>query len=160
MVNSAPILGAHTQVVDATAIAAEDNSYDLVVFAQAFHHSLPPATAVARSPKQIQVGRRFLVIDLKRPSALGLVLTQVIVAPAWRLSRCWRDRRFGTSCTTASSARVARLQPLAFVALGKAADPVMHIEFPLTAMRFGPTSTSLVFSPGRSLTSHDCATSM
>jgi SAM-dependent methyltransferase len=35
---------ARTQVVDATAIDAEDDSYDLVVFAQAFHH-LPPTTA-------------------------------------------------------------------------------------------------------------------
>jgi ubiquinone/menaquinone biosynthesis C-methylase UbiE len=39
-----------TQVVDATAIDAEDDSYDLVVFAQAFHH-LPPATAYARSAR-------------------------------------------------------------------------------------------------------------
>ena len=41
-------LGAHprvrTEVVDATAIDAEDDSYDLVVFVQAFHH-LPPAVA-------------------------------------------------------------------------------------------------------------------
>lgn len=35
-----------TQVVDATAIDAPDDSYDLVVFAQAFHH-LPPASASA-----------------------------------------------------------------------------------------------------------------
>jgi hypothetical protein len=34
----------------------------------------------------------------------------------------------------------------AFVALGKAADPQMHIEFLPTATRFGPKPTSLVFS--------------
>ncbi|SCX32499.1 Methyltransferase domain-containing protein [Mycolicibacterium fluoranthenivorans] len=71
----------HTQVVDATAIAADDDdAYDLVVFAHAFHH-LPPATAVSAIAEATRVGRRFLVIDLKRPSPLGLILTPLLVAP-------------------------------------------------------------------------------
>jgi hypothetical protein len=34
----------------------------------------------------------------------------------------------------------------AFVALGKAADPTMNVEFLTSPFRFGPTPTSLVFS--------------
>ena len=141
-------LGAHprvrTQVVDATAIAAEDNSYDLVVFAQAFHH-LPPATAVRAVAEATRVGRRFLVIDLKRPSPLGLVLTQVIVAPVAAVAVLARPS-FRHIMHDGFISALRAYSHSAFVALGTAADPQMHIEFLPTAMRFGPKPTSLVFS--------------
>jgi SAM-dependent methyltransferase len=140
---SADELGANprvrTQVVDATAIDAADGSYDLVVFAQAFHH-LPPATAYRAIAEATRVGKRFLVIDLKRRSPLGLFLTPLVMAPV---------------------ALVPQLRPLmhdgfisglraysspAFVALGQAADPQMRIEFLPSTSWFGPTSNVVVFS--------------
>ena len=141
-------LGAHprvrTQVVDATAIAADDGAYDLVVFAQAFHH-LPPATAVRAIAEATRVGSRFLVIDLMRPSPLGLILTQVVVAPVAAVAVLVRPSIRRIMHDGFISALRA-YSPSAFVALGRAADPQMHIEFLPTARRFGPTPTTLVFS--------------
>jgi ubiquinone/menaquinone biosynthesis C-methylase UbiE len=145
-------LGGHprvrTQVVDATAIDADDNSYDLVVFAQAFHH-LPPATAYRAIAEATRVGKRFLVIDLKRHSPLGLILAPLVMAPL---------------------ALVPRLQPLmhdgfisglraysgeAFVALGEAADPQMRVEFLPSASRFGASPNIVVFCrPGTTPVPH------
>lgn len=145
-------LGAHprvrTQVVDATAIAADDNSYDLVVFAQAFHH-LPPATAVRAIAEATRVGGRFLVIDLKRASPLGLILTQAIVAPAAAVAMLVRPS-FSRLVHDGFISALRAYSHSAFVALGKAADPQMHIESVSTAIRFGPKPTSLVFSRPRS----------
>jgi SAM-dependent methyltransferase len=141
-------LGAHprvrTQVVDATAIAADDHTYDLVVFAQAFHH-LPPRTAVRAIAEATRVGRRFLVIDLKRPSPLGLILTQIIVAPLAAVAVLVRPS-FRRIMHDGFISALRAYSHSAFVALGKAADPQMHIEFLPTATRFGPKPTSLVFS--------------
>ncbi|OHU78833.1 hypothetical protein BKG84_10935 [Mycobacteroides chelonae] len=70
-------LGSHpratVRVEDATAISANDNSYDLVVFAQAFHH-LPPAIASAAIGEATRVGAKFFIIDLPRLSPLQLLL--------------------------------------------------------------------------------------
>jgi SAM-dependent methyltransferase len=141
-------LGAHprvrTQVVDATATAADDHTYDLVVSAQAFHH-LPPATAVRVIAEATRVGKRFLVIDLKRPSPLGLIFTQLTLAPLAAVAVLVRPSFRRIMHDGFISALRAYSQP-AFIALGKAANPQMHIEFLPTATRFGLKPTSFVFS--------------
>lgn len=49
---------ARTQVIDATAIDGHDHSYDLAVFALAFHH-LPPTVACKAIAEATRVGKRF-----------------------------------------------------------------------------------------------------
>ena len=56
---------AEVRVIDAAAIDAPDQSFDLVVFAQSFHH-LPPELAVRAIAEATRVGGKFLVIDLRR----------------------------------------------------------------------------------------------
>ncbi|GAB4600493.1 class I SAM-dependent methyltransferase [Mycobacterium avium] len=139
---------ARTQVVDATAIDAPDDSYDLVVFAQAFHH-LPPATAVRAIAEATRVGKRFLVIDLPRPRSVQLLLTPLILAPfaaalalvrpSWK--RVMHDAYISTLRAYSRSA---------FIALGKAADPRMGVEFlPLSACRLRPGHVGIVFTRPR-----------
>jgi ubiquinone/menaquinone biosynthesis C-methylase UbiE len=128
-----------TKVVDATAIDADDNSYDLVVFAQAFHH-LPPAIAYRAITEATRVGKRFLVIDLKRLPPLGLLLTPLAMAPMAVLPRL----RLLTHDGLISGLRA--YSPSAFTALGKAADPQMRVEFLPSTARLGPTPTVVVFS--------------
>ena len=66
-------LGRHpratVRVIDATAIDAPDNSFDLAVFALSFHH-LPPEQAARVLAEGIRVAERLLVIDLTRPPSL------------------------------------------------------------------------------------------
>jgi ubiquinone/menaquinone biosynthesis C-methylase UbiE len=145
---SASELGQHsrvrTQVVDATAIDAADDSYDLVVFAQAFHH-LPPATAVRAIAEATRVGGRFVVIDLKRQSPLGLVVTPLMVAPLAAAAAKMRPSfRYAMHDGIISALRA--YSGSAFVALGKASDPEMRIQFLPSPIRFGPRPTIVVFS--------------
>lgn len=131
-----------TQVIDATAIDAEDDSYDLVVFAQAFHH-LPPATASRAITEATRVGKRFLVIDLKRPSPLLLIPASLVAAPLAKLP-------FVTPVVHDGYISALRAYShSAFVALGKAADPDMSVEFLPSAFRCGPAPTVVVFSRPR-----------
>lgn len=125
-----------TRVVDATDIDAEDNSFDLVVFALAFHH-LPPAVAFRAIAEATRVGKQFLVIDLKRPRPVGLLLTLAVMAPFALVKPVVHD---GFISTLRSYSRSA------FIALGKAADPQMRIRFLPQAFRLGPTPTVVVFS--------------
>jgi SAM-dependent methyltransferase len=135
-----------TQVVDATAIDAEDDSYDLVVFAQAFHH-LPPATAFRAIAEATRVGKRFLVIDLKRQRPLGLILTPLMMAPFAPVVLTWPSVRPMMHDGFISVLRAYSRS--AFVALGKAADNQMRIKFLPSAFRFGQAPTTVVFSrPG------------
>jgi SAM-dependent methyltransferase len=132
-------LGAHprvqTQVIDATAIDAADDSYDLVVFAQAFHH-LPPQTACRAIAEATRVAKRFLVIDLKRPPAPALILPAVMMAPLAAVHPVIHDGRISVLRTYSHSA---------LVALGNAADPQMRIEFLPSTSRFFAASTTVVF---------------
>ena len=151
---SAGDLGANprvrTQVVDATAIDAEDDSYDLVVFAQAFHH-LPPATAFRAIAEATRVGRRFLVIDLKRQPPLALIVTPMMMAPLAVVLMSLPSVRPLMHDGVISALRAYSRS--AFVALGRAADPAMRIKFLPSAFGFGPTPTTVVFSrPGNTPT--------
>lgn len=64
---------AHIRVQNAAAIDAPDGSYDLVVFAQSFHH-LPPAVASLAIAEATRVGKKFLIIDLARQAPGALLL--------------------------------------------------------------------------------------
>ncbi|MGH3726046.1 MAG: class I SAM-dependent methyltransferase [Mycobacterium sp.] len=134
-----------TQVIDATAIEADDKSYDLVVFAASFHH-LPPATAMRAIAEGTRVGDRFLVIDLKRQSLLGLVFTQLIVAPIAKVAVKVRAP-FGGILHDGYISALRAYSRSAFIALGEAADPQMRIQFPPTSTtRFGPNGATYLFT--------------
>lgn len=138
---------ARTQVVDATAIDAEDDSYDLVVFSTAFHH-LPPVTAHRAIAEATRVGRRFLVIDLKRPPSLGLALLPLVAAPVAAIAATVRPKLRPVIHDGFISALRAYSES-AFVALGRAVDPQMHIEFLPSTQRFGPAPITVVFARPR-----------
>ncbi|MCV6963126.1 SAM-dependent methyltransferase [Mycobacterium intermedium] len=143
-------LGSHprarTMLVDATAIDAEDGSYDLVVFALAFHH-LPPLTACRAIAEGTRVGRRFLVIDLKRHSPAQFVLSALVQLPLLPLMLPWPTLRPGMHDGLISALRA--YSPSALEALGKAADPGMRFELLSPPSRFGPPSIAAAFSrPG------------
>jgi SAM-dependent methyltransferase len=133
-------LGAHarlrTQVIDATAIDAADDSYDLVVFAQAFHH-LPPDTACRAIAEATRVAKRFLVIDLKRLPAPALILPAVMMAPLAGLHPVIHDGRISILRAYSRSA---------FVALGTTADPQLRIDFLPSTSRLFAASTTVLFS--------------
>jgi SAM-dependent methyltransferase len=138
-------LGSHprarVQVIDATAIDAADDTYDLVVFALAFHH-LPPAVARRAIAEATRVGKRFLVIDLKRQTPLANMLFPVLTLPLNLLLFRWLWPYLHDGFISALRA----YSPSAFKALGRAADPGMRIEILPTPRRFGPPSITVVFS--------------
>jgi SAM-dependent methyltransferase len=132
-----------TQVVDATAIDAEDDSYDLVVFAQAFHH-LPPAVAYRAIAEATRAGKRFLVIDLERRTPQGFMLfsalqpvLRLLVLPSSSLRPLLHDGYISA---------LRAYSPAALQALGRAADPAMRIEFLPRGKGFGPQSITVLFS--------------
>jgi SAM-dependent methyltransferase len=132
-----------TQVVDATAINAPDDSYDLVVFAQAFHH-LPPAVAYRAIAEGTRVGKRFLVIDLERRTPLGFMLFSGL-RPVLQLAVLpWSSLRPLLHDGYISALRA--YSPSALEALGRAADPAMRIEFLPSAKGLGPPSITVLFS--------------
>ncbi|MGY4709630.1 class I SAM-dependent methyltransferase [Mycolicibacterium sp. CBM1] len=134
---------ARTQVVDATAIDAADNSYDLVVFALAFHH-LPPVTAYRAIAEATRVATKFLVVDLKRSSPVGMLFTPLVMAPV------------SLALIPPSSiipvmhdgfiSMLRAYSPEALRALGKAADPDMNVEFREQSSRLGGAPMTAVFS--------------
>jgi ubiquinone/menaquinone biosynthesis C-methylase UbiE len=136
-------LGSHprarAQVVDATAIDAADGSYDLVVFALAFHH-LPPAVACRAVAEATRVAKRFLVIDLKRRSPLAMMLFPALTLPLLPVSRIqpWLHDGFISALRAYS--------PSAMQALGRAANPEMSVEMLPSPTRFGPPSLTVVFT--------------
>lgn len=130
---------ARIRVVDATAIDAADGSYDLVVFALAFHH-LPPAVAASAVAEATRVAKRFLVIDLKRRGPLAMMLFPVLTLPLHLVSRIqpWLHDGFISALRAYS--------PSAMEALGRAADPEMKVEMLPSPTRLGPPTLSVVFS--------------
>jgi ubiquinone/menaquinone biosynthesis C-methylase UbiE len=134
---------ARTQVVDATAIDAADDSYDLVVFALAFHH-LPPAVACRAIAEATRVGKRFLVIDLKRRSPLATTLFPVVTLPVNLVLMPWSWIQPALHDGFISALRA--YSPSAMEALGRAADPEMGVEMLPSPTRFGPPSLTVVFT--------------
>ncbi len=91
-------LGSHPRAVvrveDATSINAPDQTYDLVVFAQSFHH-LPPRAASATITEATRVGKKFLIIDLLRrtpiaqPLRLPLFAALILLAQGYPTAHDW-----------------------------------------------------------------------
>ena len=142
-------LGSHararTQVIDATAIDAEDGSYDLVVFALAFHH-LTPGTARRAIAEATRVATRFLVIDLERGSPLQMIFAPLVMAPTalafMPRSSVWPVLHDGFISGLRAYSRSA------FVELGETADPDMQTEFlpPPRSARLIPPPLGVVYS--------------
>lgn len=136
-------LGTHaratTRVVDATNIEAPDDSYDLVVFAAAFHH-LPPATAVSAISEATRVGKRFLVVDLIRLPTVGLALIPIVMLPVMLLPARRAILHDGTISMLRSYSATA------FTALGQAADPAMNIRLVPSKSRLFPSMAVVVYS--------------
>ncbi|BBX61657.1 hypothetical protein MSAS_08310 [Mycobacterium saskatchewanense] len=134
---------ARAQVIDATAIDAADNSYDLVVFALAFHH-LPPAVACRAIAEATRVGKRFLVIDLRRQNPFATMLFPVLALPVNLILLPWSWVWPGLHDGFISALRA--YSPSALEALARAADPAMRVEVLPSKTRFGPPSITVVFS--------------
>jgi len=137
---------ARTQVIDATAIDAPDNSYDLVVFSLSFHH-LPPAVAGRAIAETTRVGKRFLVIDLKRQPPLAMMLFPVLTLPMslilWPWSWIWPGLHDGFISV------LRAYSPSALETLGRAADSDMRIEIVPAPTGLGLPVMAVVFSrPG------------
>ena len=120
-----------------------------MVFALSFHH-LPPAVAWRAVAEATRVGKRFLVIDIKRQSPLATMLLPVLMLAMNLPFVPWSSLRPGLHDGFISALRA--YSPSALDALGRAADPEMHIETlptPTRLSRLGPPSISIVFSrPG------------
>lgn len=134
------------QAIDATAIDADDDSYDLVVFALAFHH-LPPAVACRAIAEATRVGKRFLVIDLKRRTPLRVTVSFLLQVPMHLLLLPFASMRPVLHDGFISVLRA--YSSSAFEALGRAADPQMHIDIQQARTRLGPPTVAVVFSRPR-----------
>ena len=131
---------ADTRVIDATAIDAADDSYDLVVFAQSFHH-LPPEAAARAIAEGTRVGKQFLVIDLER-GPLPLMIAMAPVAGLVALLRPGMRPLVHDGFISA----LRSYSRSAFSALGKAAHPDMNVRFlPKIGMR-GPHLVAIAYS--------------
>ncbi|WP_059017166.1 class I SAM-dependent methyltransferase [Mycobacterium sp. M26] len=135
---------ARIEVVDATAIDAADDSYDLVVFAQAFHH-LPPATGARAIAEATRVGSRFLVIDLPRTRPLSMLASLLAVVPVAAVLAVVRPAlNRGIHDGVISMLRAYSAE--AFTALAAAADPSLRVDFlPPPSYRFGTKNVAVVF---------------
>lgn len=144
-------LGAHprctVKLIDATEIDFPEDSFDLVVFAVSMHH-LPPEDACRVIADATRVGKKFLVIDLERPSTLGLLLAPVMliptaiavlmVSPMSAVLPFLHDSLIGT---------LRAYSRVAFEALGDATAPDMVVEFAPGGPRSLPW-IPIVFSRG------------
>ncbi len=86
---SASDLGEHpratVRTLDATAIDAPDDSFDLAVFALSFHH-LPPDLAARVFAEGTRVAAELLIIDLPRPPSPLHLVKLATFAP---FALCW-----------------------------------------------------------------------
>ncbi len=76
---------ATVRTLDATEIEADDDTFDVAVFALSFHH-LPPEMAARVLTEATRVAPTFVIIDLARPPAplhLIRLATMAALAPVW-----------------------------------------------------------------------------
>lgn len=123
-----------TQVMDATQIDAADDSYDLVVFSTAFHH-LPPAVAWRAIAEATRVGKQFVVIDGMRPPAPVLLLLLSIALPLGGVVAALSPKRRPVFHDGLISL-LRMYSKSAFLALGRAADRRLGVEFLTISKRF------------------------
>ncbi len=116
-------LGSHPRAdvrrLDATDIDAPDRSYDLAVFALAFHH-LPPTLAARVLAEGTRVAGRLLICDMRRPPAPLHLLRLASFLP---FALVWPFAHDGLI----SSLRA--YGPSGFRALAAHADPAITVEF-------------------------------
>jgi ubiquinone/menaquinone biosynthesis C-methylase UbiE len=126
-------LGTHpratAKVADAIGIDAPDHSYDLVVFAMAIHH-LPPSLAYRAIAEATRVGKKFLVVDMKRPPAIVVALAPLLIIPAalFVLAKSSPSAVAPVLHDMYISMRRSYSKS-AYTALGAAADPTITVEF-------------------------------
>lgn len=142
----ASTLGRHpratTAVIDATAIDAPDDTYDLVILAAAFHH-LPPVTASRAIAEATRVGKQFLVVDIQRPSTLALLAMPVLTLPIMVLTV--PPRSLWALLHDASISMLRSYSRSAFHALARAADPAISVEFLRVNGKTSLAMTAVVF---------------
>ncbi|MFI6866149.1 class I SAM-dependent methyltransferase [Nocardia sp. NPDC050406] len=133
-------LGRHPRAsvrrIDATDIADLDNSYDLVVFAAAFHH-LPPGPAARAIAEATRVGAKFLVVDgVRPPTAAGVLMRYLTLPTVVGVVMALKMRSpLVAILPTVHDLFITCLRhygPSAFAALAAAADPSITVEFPVT----------------------------
>jgi ubiquinone/menaquinone biosynthesis C-methylase UbiE len=76
---------ATVRTIDATEIEADDDTFDVAVFALSFHH-LPPEKAARVLTEATRVAPSFVIVDLARPPAplhLIRLATVAALAPVW-----------------------------------------------------------------------------
>jgi SAM-dependent methyltransferase len=116
-------LGSHPRAtvreMDATAIDAPDGHYDLAIFAASLHH-LPPELAARVLAEGTRAAKKFLIIDLRRPSTPLHLVVLATALPLTRLSPLAHDG-------VISSLRA--YSPSALRALARYADPANTVEF-------------------------------
>ncbi|MFI9535479.1 class I SAM-dependent methyltransferase [Nocardia fusca] len=113
-------LGSHSravvEVTDSTSIDVPDRAYDLVVFAQSFHH-LPPRAAAATIAEATRVAGKFLVIDLLRrapivqPLRLPLFSALILLAQGYPTAHDWLISELRAYSPSALSALAAHARP-------------------------------------------------
>ncbi|WP_209899278.1 class I SAM-dependent methyltransferase [Nocardia goodfellowii] len=126
------------EVVDATAIDAPDDSYDLVVFVDGFHH-LPPEPAARAIAEATRVGARFLVVDAQRPPTAVLLLGfPLVLLMMVTVAACFAPvRAIHAVVHDAVISLLRSYSRSAFRALGQAADTDISVEFPEGETLFG-----------------------
>lgn len=116
-------LGSHSRVVvrqmDATDIDAPDRSYDLALFALAFHH-LTPVPAARVLAEGTRAADTLLICDLRRPPA---PLHLMRLAAFFPLAPFWPFAHDGLISSLRAYGRAG------FRALAAHADPTIAIEF-------------------------------
>lgn len=119
---AASALGRHPRAVvrtmDATAIDAPDQAFDLAVFALSFHH-LPPALAAQVFVEGTRVARKLLIIDLARPPAPLHLVRLATMAPLAPLLPFAHDGLISSLRT---------YSPSALRSLARHADPAIEVE--------------------------------
>ncbi|OMC04780.1 methyltransferase type 11 [Mycobacterium sp. NS-7484] len=128
-------LGSHPRAevrqMDATAIDAADDSYDLVLFALSFHH-LRPALAARVFAEGTRVATTLLIIDLPRPPVPLHLLQLATMLPAALVLPFAHDG-------VISSLRT--YSPSALRSLARHADPSIEVD-----LRGGPASPQIVIA--------------
>ena len=116
-------LGSHPRVVvrhmDATAIDAPNQSFDLALFALAFHH-LPPVPAARVLAEGTRAANKLLICDLRRPPAPLHLIRLATFVP------------FALVLPFAHDGLISSLRaysPSGFRALAAHADPTITVEF-------------------------------
>lgn len=131
-VAAASDLGSHPRAtvreMDATAIDAVDEQYDLAVFALSLHH-LSPDLAARVFASATRAAKKFLIVDLPRPPVALHMALLAVVLPLVRISPLQHDGFI-------SSLRA--YSPSALRALAHHADPAIAVEF-RTRRGLGPT---------------------